>query len=218
MPITEIKFYRTNEPFGCFSNFSKHPVAVDGETWPSAEHFFQASKFQTEEDRSDILHASNAADAARIGRERSRPLRSDWEVVKDDVMRRAVLLKVEQHSDVKEALLWTGSAILVEHTANDHYWADGGDGSGANMLGRILMDTRTLLFKGDHALSHSRLLLPPWEKHPELDRYSMGWRMGYGEDYIHTWGDWFLGLSELQRARYCMLFPASGEWSGYYDE
>lgn len=30
----------------------------------------------------------------------------------------------------------------MEHTANDSYWGDGGDGSGKNMLGRILMEIR----------------------------------------------------------------------------
>ena len=29
----------------------------------------------------------------------------------------------------------TGQKMLVEHTKNDRYWADGGDGSGKNMLG-----------------------------------------------------------------------------------
>jgi predicted NAD-dependent protein-ADP-ribosyltransferase YbiA (DUF1768 family) len=42
--------------------------------------------------------------------------------------------------------LW-GSALLsqgqiVEHTENDRYWGDGGDGSGKNRLGQILMRVR----------------------------------------------------------------------------
>ena len=39
-------------------------------------------------------------------------------------------------------LLSTGSAERVEHTTNDAYRGDGGDGSGSNMLGCILMDVR----------------------------------------------------------------------------
>ena len=39
-------------------------------------------------------------------------------------------------------LLGTGEATLVEHTSNDAYWGDGGDGSGKNMLGQILMKIR----------------------------------------------------------------------------
>ena len=42
-------------------------------------------------------------------------------------------------------VLSTGDSKLVEHTENDDYWGDGGDGSGKNMLGRILMEVRTSL-------------------------------------------------------------------------
>ena len=46
-------------------------------------------------------------------------------------------------------LLATGDAKLVEHTENDDYWGDGGDGRGKNMLGRILMDVRGALARDD---------------------------------------------------------------------
>lgn len=62
--------------------------------------------------------------------------------MKDEVMLKAIRAKVEQHSEVKEMLLSTENAILVEHTENDYYWGDGGDGSGKNRLGKILMKVR----------------------------------------------------------------------------
>jgi ribA/ribD-fused uncharacterized protein len=57
-------------------------------------------------------------------------------------MRDAVLAKFSQHADLKEILLSTADAKLVEHTFNDSYWGDGGDGSGQNKLGQILMSVR----------------------------------------------------------------------------
>ncbi|MFR3747673.1 NADAR domain-containing protein [Streptococcus sp.] len=39
-------------------------------------------------------------------------------------------------------MLATGDGILIEHTRNDDYWADGGDGSGKNKLGLLLMQVR----------------------------------------------------------------------------
>jgi len=42
-------------------------------------------------------------------------------------------------------LLSTGELTLVEHTINDRYWADGGDGHGRNRLGILLMELRALL-------------------------------------------------------------------------
>lgn len=80
--------------------------------------------------------------AARMGRDRKKPLRRDWESVKVGVMRDAVRAKFTQHADIREILLSTGDAKIVEHTERDSYWGDGGDGSGKNMLGRILMEIR----------------------------------------------------------------------------
>lgn len=84
-------------------------------------------------------------DAVKAGRDSSNPLRSDWDRVKDDIMRLAVLEKFKQNDDVRHILLSTGSSWLIEHTRNDNYWVDGGDGSGKNMLGIILMEIRGLL-------------------------------------------------------------------------
>ena len=41
-----IKFYRErDQPYGCFSNFSRHRFEVDGMPWQTVEHYFQAMKF-----------------------------------------------------------------------------------------------------------------------------------------------------------------------------
>lgn len=77
-----------------------------------------------------------------MGRSRKLPLRRDWESVKDKVMLEALCAKFTQHEDLKAILLGTGDAILVEHTENDSYWGDGGDGSGKNRLGQLLMQLR----------------------------------------------------------------------------
>jgi ribA/ribD-fused uncharacterized protein len=60
-------------------------------------------------------------------------------------MREAVEAKFRQHAELGELLLATGDAKLVEHTENDDYWGDGGDGAGRNELGRILMAVRDAL-------------------------------------------------------------------------
>ena len=147
MPATPapILFYSANGDYGCFSNFSRHPVKLKGKVWPTSEHYFQAMKFEGTEHMGEVLRASGPGEAARMGRDRKRPLRKDWEQVKDDVMREVVYAKFLQHSDIQEVLLGTGEATLVEHTTNDRYWADCGDGTGKNMLGIILMEARTRL-------------------------------------------------------------------------
>lgn len=83
--------------------------------------------------------------AARLGRSRAQPIRADWEQVKDELMKTALLAKFRQNKDIREILLSTGDAQLVEHTRNDRYWGDGGDGSGKNKLGLLLMEVRAEL-------------------------------------------------------------------------
>jgi len=66
----------------------------------------------------------------------------DWEQIKEKIMKDALRFKVNQHQDVKDTLLSTGDNEIVEHTPRDHYWADGGDGSGKNRLGILWMEIR----------------------------------------------------------------------------
>lgn len=140
-----INFYSVTEPYGEFSNFAGYPIQLDGKRWPTSEHYCQAMKFQDAAHQEDIRQEKSPMRAARMGRDRKRPLRKDWESVKDSIMRKAVVCKFTQHDDLRELLLSTGEAKLVEHTTNDAYWGDGGDGSGKNMLGRILVEVREQL-------------------------------------------------------------------------
>ncbi|EOI5716532.1 NADAR family protein [Cronobacter turicensis] len=143
----KIYFYRVNEPYGVFSNFHSTGFSVSEIWWPTVEHYFQAQKFHDEILREKIRSLTSPMEAAKVGRSRNYPLREDWELIKDDVMRFAVLKKFSQNDEAKNILLSTGGAELIEHTKNDRYWADGGDGTGKNMLGKILMETRSILHK-----------------------------------------------------------------------
>jgi len=141
-----IKFYSTADEYGEFSNFAGYPIRIGKKTWPTSEHYFQAMKFKDKSEQEKIRKANSPMLAARMGRDRKkRTLRKDWESAKGNVMREAVLAKFTQHEELRELLLATGCAKIIEHTANDDYWGDGGDGKGKNMLGRILMDVRAKL-------------------------------------------------------------------------
>jgi hypothetical protein len=145
-----IEFYRSGEPYGAFSNFASYPVALDGETWPTSEHYFQAQKFPDAGYRAAIRAARSPKIAARLGRSREHPIRADWEAVKEDVTRRVLLAKFTQHPDLRDLLLSTGDALIVEHTDRDRYWGDGGDGAGQNRLGMLLMEVREMLRAETH--------------------------------------------------------------------
>jgi N-glycosidase YbiA len=140
-----IRFYRQNDPYGEFSNFSPHPIKLNGVIWPTSEHYFQAQKFAGTAYEATVRAAQTPSLAAKLGRSRAVPLRVDWEAVKADIMREALRAKFDQHPKLKALLLATGDAELIEHTRNDSYWADGGDGTGKNRLGYLLMELRKQL-------------------------------------------------------------------------
>ncbi|MEU9132773.1 NADAR family protein [Kitasatospora sp. NPDC048540] len=147
-----IYFYGADEPpYGCFSNFSPHGFELDGLWWPTSEHYFQAQKFAGTRHAETVRRAGTPLRAAELGRDPARGLRRDWERVKDEAMRRAVEAKFRAHPDLRAVLLATGDQELVEDTGTDHYWGRGRTGTGRNMLGRILMRTRTRLRAGPEA-------------------------------------------------------------------
>lgn len=90
----------------------------------------------------EIRQIASPMDAALEGRNRQNPLRPDWEEIKDEVMLQVLRMKFSQNPEIAKELLATGDALLIEHTRNDDYWADGGDGSGKNKLGLLLMQVR----------------------------------------------------------------------------
>ena len=137
-----INFYSVSDEYGCFSNFAPYPIELDGKRWPTSEHYFQAQKFDDPQHQESIRREKSPMIAARMGRDRKKKLRRDWESVKVSIMRKAVQAKFTQHDNIREVLLSTVDAKIVEHTENDNYWGDGGDGSGKNMLGKILMEVR----------------------------------------------------------------------------
>jgi ribA/ribD-fused uncharacterized protein len=139
-------FCTPNErPFGCFSNFSPHGFELDGERWSTAEHYYQAQKFDDPAHLRAIRLASSPADAAALGNSRAHPRRAGWSALKIEAMKRAVTSKFAAHAELRALLLGTGEAELRESSPDDMFWGCGADGTGQNRLGRILMEVRSAL-------------------------------------------------------------------------
>lgn len=138
----KILFYSSNADYFEFSNFAKYPITINNITYPTSEHYFQSKKFEGTKYEEAIRRVSSPSECAKLGRSRSFPLRKDWEQVKEDVMMTALRAKFTQHQKLKELLLSTQNKTIIEHTQKDSYWADGGDGTGKNRLGVLLMALR----------------------------------------------------------------------------
>ena len=59
---------------------------------------------------------------------------------------------------------------------------------------------------------------PEWLAYPEIPQFSIGWRMGYGEDYLIRLSDWLEGLSEAEKAEYERLFPRPVFWDSLEED
>ena len=151
-----IRFYNRDEPYYAFTNFYPAPIVVDGKQWPTTEHYFQAQKFIGTPFTEVIRNFQRPREAFDLSRNPavSRWRRKDWEEVKVDIMRKALLAKFTQHRDLRQLLLKTKDNMLIEHTPYDNFWGDGGDGNGQNKLGMLLMEIRFDL-KNSRKLSRS---------------------------------------------------------------
>ncbi len=132
-----------NGQYRFLSNFWRCVVYLDGISYPSLEHAYQAAKTLDEKERSWIKASSYAGIAKRKGQRVT--MRKDWDRIKRRVMLKLVMDKFTRNEDLKVKLLDTEDALLVEdNTWGDTYWGQY-NGKGKNHLGKILMRIRDQL-------------------------------------------------------------------------
>ena len=140
-----IYFYKEFGDLGYLASYSNHGFYKDGKYWPTIEHFYQAHKFLDSNLRDIIQYAATPKEASKIGRDKNNPLRRHWEYLKLDIMFEAVYRKFITHSDIRNLLLLTNNAEIIEETTKENYWGCGPLYDGNNMFGKILMSVRDLM-------------------------------------------------------------------------
>lgn len=144
----QIKFYKTREEHGYLSNFwKKDPFTFEGHLVQTSEALYQALKFNKSNPllAVKILTHGNPGELASWGRDPANTLRSDWEQIKDDAMRIAIMYKFQEGASFYEKFLSTDGQELIEDSPIDYYWGCGKDGKGKNMLGKLLMEHRDFI-------------------------------------------------------------------------
>lgn len=148
--LTEVRFYRASEkPYGAFSNLYRREVVFEGEKFATSEHAYQAGKARKPEVRKWLMEAPSPALLAMAAHGLYVwDINSDWSKVKFDRMKRVLQAKFTQHDDLKQLLLSTGTARLVESATVDNavnrLWGEV-NGVGKNKLGELLMEVRAEL-------------------------------------------------------------------------
>lgn len=130
-----------NEPL---ATYSRHGFALDDAQWPSAEHYFQALRFDGEL-RETVRLAEHPEAARKLAQKYRRRARKDWPAVQIAFMTRAVYVKARTHEVVSAALEATGERRIVESSQYDYFWGCGRDTRGENHYGRVLMAVRERL-------------------------------------------------------------------------
>lgn len=72
--------------------------------------------------------------------------------------------------------------------------------------------------KDKKQVKSKKIMPPPWLAYPKIERYSIGWRMGYGEDYIVQFWKWWKTLSREEQEEYRNLFPEPVTWNGWWNK
>jgi ribA/ribD-fused uncharacterized protein len=137
-----IRFFSKSATHGEFSNFAPFAIELDGEVWPTSEHYYQAQKFVDPDLQARVRSAAKPIVAKSLANTHRDKIRGDWDTVKDDVMERVVRQKFQSYPQLRDLLLATGDEEIVEAAAHDGYWGEGPDGKGLNKLGMILMRIR----------------------------------------------------------------------------
>lgn len=124
------------------SNFWASPITFGDITFPTVEHAYQAAKSTNPDEWKYIASLPTAKRAKGAGSVVK--LRPGWDDMKIDVMRELIQAKF-LHDDLREKLLATGDAELIE----GNYWGDTFwgvcKGKGQNNLGKLLMEERARL-------------------------------------------------------------------------
>ena len=130
---TEIKGFKDEYEF--LSNTYKSPIVIDG-----------------------IVY-QNANDAYLDLQKRNKAFAEDWDKIRKNNMKRAVLAKFEQNPELAEKLLATGHQKLINKSKyNDLCWGVC-YGKGANALGKILASVRSTLRKQQKAKKEQQFII-----------------------------------------------------------
>ncbi len=140
-----VYFYDPNAENGWLANFSSHPIKLDGVIYKTVEHFFQAQKFSEKAIVNEILNAQTPKEAKAIAKQKRNIRRTDWGIIKEEIMYRGIKTKFSQYNELKKLLLLTDEKVLIEKSDEDYYWGIGNNGTGKNRMGELLMKLRNEL-------------------------------------------------------------------------
>lgn len=149
-------FMRSRDQYGDLSNMTfGFRLRVNNMPFQSSEGLYQALKFPEQPRvQKEIGAARPGMDAKKVAY-RDREPRHDWDDVRIRAMALTIAIKLSQHPDRFGAAQAEPAGLpIVEKSFRDQFWGAKPNGrrlTGANVLGKILTGTATMLERTDDA-------------------------------------------------------------------
>ncbi|KAL7750582.1 hypothetical protein RI367_003923 [Sorochytrium milnesiophthora] len=155
-----LAFYgHTRGRYACFSNFSPCTFVANGVRYTSSEQCLMHLKALLMGDTAtaeQILAATTPAEAKYLGRSITPWDEKKWRIHRLRIMTEALQAKFGQNAELRDLLLGTNDATLVEASPSDRIWGvglgvndkrvqDPTQWRGSNLLGESLMAVRNEL-------------------------------------------------------------------------
>jgi DNA-directed RNA polymerase II subunit RPB2 len=158
-----IEFNGKSTKYKEFGTYFPMKLVIEGKMWPTVEHYFQAMKYVNNPVyQEEIRKAKTPAAAKKLGKSAEATMREDWNTNREAVMMTANKEKFsDRHPQLKQLLIDTGDAILLNASPQDNFWGIGRKRQGRNKLGKILMQLR-----GE--LAPAALVAPPMDANERI--------------------------------------------------
>lgn len=137
-----IHFYRASGKYGFLSNLYKKEIVFDNIKFKTPEHAYQFGKFRDQETRDWAMESPKPHLIAILSHGLFVwDIVSNWSQIKVKRMHDVLRIKF-QDPELREKLLDTKDAVLIEDSKTDAFWGIGKHGKGKNQLGKLLMKIR----------------------------------------------------------------------------
>lgn len=138
--------YFYNQWYDVLNNFSANAVEINGIVYPTSEHAYQAAKCTDPAGKQEILAATSPLLAKEVSNKKYKTAKDpNWDAKKLSTMESILRVKLNQHQEVRDALIKSGDEEIAEDSPVDTFWGRGADGSGENQLGKLWMKIRSEL-------------------------------------------------------------------------
>lgn len=146
-----VHFYHYNKSYYEFANTYAVDIYLDGHTWKSAEHYFQAGKFndpwlaynQGINSQQALKNIGFGQLQKEMRNYKNKISDEAWRKISFSRMLKALWAKFTQDTYLQEKLLETKNKIIVEDAGSiDPFYGAGGNYAGENHLGQMLMHIR----------------------------------------------------------------------------